>query len=284
MASRKFSARLLAYIAKGKSLAGVKDADRAFGGVNVIIIGDFHQFPPIASRRSASLYWPCNPSKDSAEELLGRKLYGEFKIVVRLKEQVRVIDPEWLDLLRHVRHDSCRAHHIELLQSLVITNPACRLTDFVTPPWNEAPCHSVHHHWNTAMAQARCREAGTQLFICTAYDTFQGRRLTLAEQFSVATKPKIRGKQNERATLSNRVELAIGMKVMVTSNVETDLDIADGARGEIIKIVLDEQETALSPLAPIVDLTYPPAFILVKMSRTKSNWRVLTKMSYHWFH
>ncbi|OJA08363.1 hypothetical protein AZE42_13776 [Rhizopogon vesiculosus] len=33
------------------------------------------------------------------------------------------------------------------------------------------------------MAQARCREAGTQLFICTAYDTFQDRRLTLAERF-----------------------------------------------------------------------------------------------------
>ncbi|OJA17508.1 hypothetical protein AZE42_13171 [Rhizopogon vesiculosus] len=34
------------------------------------------------------------------------------------------------------------------------------------------------------MAQARCREAGTQLFACTAYGIFQGRRLALAEQFS----------------------------------------------------------------------------------------------------
>jgi hypothetical protein len=218
MVSCKFLARLSAYIAKRKSLAGVKDADKTFGGVNVIIVGDFHQFPPISSGRSAPLYWPCNPSKDSAEELLGRKLYEEFEIVVRLKEQVRVIDPEWLDLPRYVRHGSCRAHHIELLQSLVITNPACRLTDFATPPWNEAvlvtPRHSVRHHWNTVMAQARCREAGTQLFACTAYDIFQDRRLTLAEQFSVATKPKIRGKQNEKAALLNRIELAIGMKVM----------------------------------------------------------------------
>jgi len=50
-------------------------------------------------------------------------------MVVRLKEQVWVIDPEWLDLLRHVRHGNCRVHHIELLQSLVIMNPACCLTD-----------------------------------------------------------------------------------------------------------------------------------------------------------
>ena len=40
--------------------------------------------------------------------------------------------------------------------------------------------------------------------------------------------------------LSNRIESAIEMKVMVTFNIETDLDIANGARGEIIKIVLDE--------------------------------------------
>src|SRR5258708_40117277 len=62
------------------------------------------------------------------------------------------------------------------------------------------------------------------------------------------------------------------MKVMVTLNMETDLDIANGARGEIIgiKIVLDERETVFSPLAPIVELTYPPAYILVKMNRTKA--------------
>jgi ATP-dependent exoDNAse (exonuclease V) alpha subunit len=60
------------------------------------------------------------------------------------------------------------------------------------------------------------------------------------------------------------------MKVVVTFNVETDLDIANGARGEIIKIVLDERETAFSPLAPIVELTYPPAYVLVKINRIKA--------------
>jgi hypothetical protein len=37
------------------------------------------------------------------------------------------------------------------------------------------------------------------------------------------------------------------MKVMVTFNVETDLDITNGARGEITEIILDERETAFSP-------------------------------------
>ena len=50
----------------------------------------------------------------------------------------------------------------------------------------------------------------------------------------------------------DEVMLEIGMKVMVTFNVKTDLDIANGARGEIIKIVLDENESNYSPTHPII--------------------------------
>src|SRR6266481_4261192 len=58
--------------------------------------------------------------------------------------------------------------------------------------------------------------------------------------------------------------------VMVTFNVETDLDIANGSRGKITKIVLDERETGFTPTPSIVELAYPPAYILVKMNRTKA--------------
>ncbi|KAG2738881.1 hypothetical protein P692DRAFT_20757349, partial [Suillus brevipes Sb2] len=123
---------------KAKFLAGEEGDNQAFGGVNVIIVGDFHQFPPVAAKKSAALYYPCDSSKDTAEEMLGRKIYEQFTTVVRLKEQVRVTDPEWNDLLRHVRHGSCCAHHIELLRSLVLTNPHCPSVDFNSAPWNDA--------------------------------------------------------------------------------------------------------------------------------------------------
>ncbi|KAG1724818.1 uncharacterized protein EDB91DRAFT_1350921 [Suillus paluster] len=60
------------------------------------------------------------------------------------------------------------------------------------------------------------------------------------------------------------------MHVMVTFNVETDLDIANGSRGEITKIVLDERETDFLPTAAIVELTYPPAYVLIKLNRMKA--------------
>jgi hypothetical protein len=59
------------------------------------------------------------------------------------------------------------------------------------------------------------------------------------------------------------------MKVMVTFNVQTDLDVSNGARGEIVDIILDECEPELSA-DPIVLLTYPPLYVLVEFSRTKA--------------
>ncbi len=59
------------------------------------------------------------------------------------------------------------------------------------------------------------------------------------------------------------------MKVMVTLNVETDLHIANGSRGEIVAIKHDQNEKPYSPNEDVVTLTEVPAYILVKMQNTK---------------
>ena len=46
--------------------------------------------------------------------------------------------------------------------------------------------------------------------------------------------------------------LGIGMKVMVTFNIETDLDVVNEAKGETIKIVLDENKSNDSPTQSVV--------------------------------
>ncbi|KAI6116456.1 hypothetical protein F5141DRAFT_979600, partial [Pisolithus sp. B1] len=60
-------------------------ADEPFGGMNIILIGDFHQFPPVASKSSAPLYVPSNPMKDTTNEILGLQIYEQFTVVVHLK-------------------------------------------------------------------------------------------------------------------------------------------------------------------------------------------------------
>ena len=65
------------------------------------------------------------------------------------------------------------------------------------------------------------------------------------------------------------IEIAIGMKVMVTNNIETDLDITNGARGEIIDIILHPDEPYVDAKKPIVRLKHMPSYLLVKLSRTR---------------
>jgi hypothetical protein len=58
-----------------------------------------------------------------------------------------------------------------------------------------------------------------------------------------------------------------GMKVLVTDNVETDLDVTNGAWGEIFDIILHPDKPPPSD-KPTVYLKYVPSYILVKLNRT----------------
>ena len=56
------------------------------------------------------------------------------------------------------------------------------------------------------------------------------------------------------------------MAIEWTSNVQTDLDITNGARGTIVDIVLHPDEPLIDE--NIIPLKYLPLYILVKLSHT----------------
>jgi hypothetical protein len=107
--------------------------------------------------------------------------------------------------------------------------------------------------------------------VCPAEDTIGNRALTIAERFNAIkkkTKKKADRVRNDKANLPDTVELAIGMEVMVTFNVETDLDVA-----RVEKIILDRRETVLGETMETskeILLAYPPECVQVKLYRTKA--------------
>ena len=64
------------------------------------------------------------------------------------------------------------------------------------------------------------------------------------------------------------MELAIGMKVMVTTNMETDLDITNGARGTIVDIIL-HLDKSYSEQEREVALKNAPLYLLVRLEHTR---------------
>ena len=65
------------------------------------------------------------------------------------------------------------------------------------------------------------------------------------------------------------IEFAIGVKVTVTSNIATDLDIMNGARGTVVDVILDPDEPPLNNSA-IVSLKRLPQCVLFKLIRTRT--------------
>jgi hypothetical protein len=80
------------------------------------------------------------------------------------------------------------------------------------------PRHEVRICWNEEAARRACKQNKWQLKKC--------------------------GQKN--LALPEKIELAIGMKVKETANMETNMDIANGSRGEIVGIVFEEGEVSTS--------------------------------------
>ncbi|KAJ8516236.1 hypothetical protein ONZ45_g6447 [Pleurotus djamor] len=271
MISKAFFAALSRNISIGK--AG-KETDASFGGVNVILAGDFHQFPPVGLGTNQALFHPSNPLVDSLPSQTGRKIYEEFTTVVLLKEQMRVTDPVWNDFLRHLRIGQVKEHHVTMLQQLVMSDPSCQDTSLNSPGWKDAalvtPRHAVREPWNKSALRKDCAERGEQIYVCPAEDTIRKRPPTRLERYVIAQRRTARKDSfARRRDLPKRIELAKGMKVMVTTNLATDLDITNGARGVIVDIILHPDEPPVAD-DPIVKLKYLPSYILVKLFRTRA--------------
>lgn len=277
MLGKAFFAKLSRNISIAKQEAGQAASSESFGGISVILCGDHHQFPPVMGGEHEALYWPANPAHDSTEAQLGRAIFAEFRETVILREQMRVTDLVWRQFLRNLRFGRVRQEDLTMLRRQIVSHPDCIETDFKSEPWSSAglvtPRHGVREKWNGQAIAEHCRRSRVRRYIVRADDTISNRgkrrELTLEEQIEVQRRRLKSGREDKRNSLPDVVEIAIGMKVMVTTNVETDLDIANGARGTVVGVVLHQGETGVAS-GDTVTLQHMPAYILVRLDRTRA--------------
>jgi len=157
--------------------------------VNVILCGDFHQFPPVVGGKRAALWYPLS-SQDNEVANIGKQIYDQFRTVVILKDQVRVTDPIWHDFLQHLRRGMVQDHHIEMIKRLSLLHDDVNILDFTHEPWSSSclvtPRHVVRQHWNEEALYQHCMTRHHTLFQCPSTDTIRGRSLTMMEQLIVA--------------------------------------------------------------------------------------------------
>ncbi|KAL1743268.1 hypothetical protein HDZ31DRAFT_7278, partial [Schizophyllum fasciatum] len=196
------------------------------------------------------LYHPHQPT-DSSWMTAGRNIYEEFNVVVILCEQMRVADPVWHGFLKKLRSGNVTEADLMILDDL---------------PFLVTPRHGVRMEWNEAALRRHCSLTKTTLYICPALDRRKsGRQLTLAERMVFAQHLRQKGVTKQ---LPRNVELAIGATVLVTQNIDTDLDITNGARGKVVSVILHPDEPEHAGMS-VMKLLFPPSCILVKMDRTR---------------
>ena len=243
------------------------DSTIALGGLNVMLTGDFHQFPPVG-QPDVALYRKDCPRHAS---VVGENIYRQFDTVIELVEQNRIDDPRWEEILHNARTGSCTEDDILEIDKLVLTNDKCDIPDFSVPPWKDVrlvtPRNSMRAAWNASKLREHCKQTGNILYIVDAEDSAGRERRSLSpkERLTVA---QMDVADTER--LQNRVEIAIGMEAMVTQNIATDASLANGSRGVVVDIMLDpREEWEISDVNEegVVKLKFPPAMILFEPYR-----------------
>ena len=131
-------------------------ASTPFGGLNIILLGDFHQFPPVVNN-SKELYNSSLPKNNCQ---IGRHLYEQLSTVIKLEEHMHVHDPEWNESLQRSQTGDCTKDDILAIRKLVLSNPDCDVPDFTCPPWDETilitPCNGVCTRWNQIWLSEHC--------------------------------------------------------------------------------------------------------------------------------
>lgn len=256
------ASRAVSHVKGGDDPPG--SAHKPYGGMHVIKFGDFHQFPPVGKKGSA-LYCDTKDG-DRPKAKLGRELFLQFDTVVFLNEQVRVTDKVWTEILERLRIGQCSESDINEIRKLVVGNSECDVPDFSKPPWDDAILvtsrHGVRDAWNEFSVRKHCQKYKHRRYTIPAEDYEKNSTTELPTKVRLA----IAGmKEDKTGKLEDTIHIALGMRAMVEINFAIEADIANGTRGRIEGIILDEREpTPVTGDNGETILRYPPAMLLFK--------------------
>ncbi len=206
-----------------KRLQQIKAAlpDIAFGGVSILAVGDLYQLPPVGQSPIFSTV------SDSYAKLYrsGSLWVDEFQMI-KLDEIMRQKDDNaFCELLCRVRTAQCTSNDFSILKSREIG-----------PDSPNYPIHALHvyklnadvDYQNSRMLNSLASES-EQCFI-HACDSIAG-------QTDHVNLSSLSNKRADTGGLHGILKLAVGARVMLTTNVDVSDGLVNGARGEVIHIV-----------------------------------------------
>ena len=253
--------RQLATINNALTRAKCASPSVPFGGVDIIFFGDFIQFPPV---KDSPLYSAWNDENCTAKtkqsainKELGRHLWKQVNHIILLDEQMRVQDQAYLELLNRLREGKCLESDFEMLNTRVV-GQTVDITSIVDAPII-APGNQLVMAVNDLFVA--CHSQRTRVSVSTAKD-FIGKRKKAVPK-NVAN--KYRNWANTRTKgLPRELKLFVGMPVIVTTNIKTELGITNGTMG-VVKSIHFKNGQVINEDTGVHYLEEHPDYIIVEL-------------------
>ncbi|CAF2751820.1 unnamed protein product [Rotaria sp. Silwood2] len=180
--------RLLARFHEILTIAKSSDPSVPFGGINLVFFGDFMQYAPVLDKPlitdifmqlESSVSNSTSEVQKSLSEYeiqcqVGRALFLQVNVVVKLTMQIRVEDKEYLEALDRLRLGECTMKDYELFRSLIIGRSGGILHSLSDTSWNNAPIlvyrNEIRTELNNRAVINKCRELNYPLIVCLVQD------------------------------------------------------------------------------------------------------------------
>ena len=243
-----------------KKLQQLKDPKRLFGGIHIVFCGDLFQIAAIGG----SLYG--NPK--SAKGQAGKALWDQLNAALELTKSMRQInDAQYAELCDRFQKNQPTLADLKLLNTRVIS-------DKLVPPAGATfvtPLNSIRESLNRAQFERHCQQALAALTAAERSDIsrLSWRKIgavrvlaTFGEligkgkqtiESSEISKKKLKAlyevEEKDLCRLAGRLDLIVGGRVLVTSNVSVDKGIANGTSATVEQLLLHEDEVRWSQAA-----------------------------------
>ncbi|RHZ08501.1 hypothetical protein DYB31_015316, partial [Aphanomyces astaci] len=270
--------------------------DLPFGGINIVLTGDFFQMPPVGGK---PLYTPLSAYRGDLKfdlyEDTGFHLWRSFKDVVVLNENVRFSqDPEWGRYVSLARKGEWRQELVDILNSRILSDglvlksmvspnvstpsapPSQRCTTYTTP--DNRTRQAIINAYTAALSTKLPRNH----YPIRVVANFNGRLNGLSSKdiSDIMSLP-----DTKLGNMAPFIDLIPGMPVVFTQNVNPQHGIANGTFGTLHSVQFNQTtkfklvEDAGSKLKVLIPNS-PPAVVFVRVTRPK-NFDVLPRDGLH---
>ena len=252
--------RQIVKIANALSKGKCADPSIPFGGIDIIFFGDFIQFSPVLD---TPLYygWMTDESRarnkqSKVDVQLGMHLWKQVNHIVLLDEQMRVQDQEYLALLNRLREGECTDADVAMLNRRVV-GQSVNITSITEAPII-TPGNQLVMAVNNQFVDGHSQH--TDVYVSTAYDCL-GKKRKVPKKVAKRYKDKA---PTATSGLPRELKLFVGMPVMVSCNIKTELGITNGTTGKVKFIKLKNGEM-INEDTGCYYLEQQPEYIIVKL-------------------